>query len=264
MDRVSGPIKFLAALAALLTLSVGPLHAQTAPALATVVPACGTPPSTYASGQNRPVTQDTTGTLCSASGGGGGGNVTIVAPLGSKVSAQSVSTVLASDQSAIPVTSGVAQASTTSGQTISPIGCRTLNAPATDTTAQTNMPRCALDGGFVVWPYSNPENLVSGGTAAMTGTTSTSMVAAPASGLRNYLTNITCTNSHATVGTFVVVQDGSGGTTIYEAYAAAVGGGFSIVLPAPLRQPTTATAIFVADVTTGANVICFGSGFKAP
>ncbi len=115
----------------------------------------------------------------------------------------------------------------------------------------------------IVLPYANPENFVSGViTSAMTGTTSTSLVASPGGALRNYITQLVCTNSHATVGTFIAVQDGSGGTTIYEAYAAAVGGGFSISFPTPLRQPTTATALYVADVTTGANVICSASGYK--
>lgn len=119
-----------------------------------------------------------------------------------------------------------------------------------------------LVGKLIVLPYSNPENFVSGVTAAMTSTTSTSILAAPAAGLRNYVTHLVCTNSHATVSTFVLVQDGSGGTTIYEAYAVAVGGGFSLTLPTPLRQPTTATAIFVQNVTTGSNVICSASGYK--
>lgn len=48
----------------------GSANAQIA---ATVVSACGTPPSTYTPGQPKPVTQDTTGTLCASSGGGGGG-----------------------------------------------------------------------------------------------------------------------------------------------------------------------------------------------
>lgn len=119
-----------------------------------------------------------------------------------------------------------------------------------------------LVGKLIVLPYANPENFVSGVTAAMTGTTSTSLIASPGGSLRNYVTQITCTNSHATVGTFVLIQDGSGGTTIYEGYAASLGGGFVMTFPAPLRQPTTATALFVADVTTGANVICAGSGYK--
>lgn len=119
-----------------------------------------------------------------------------------------------------------------------------------------------LVGKLIVLPYANPENFVSGVTAAMTGTTSTSLVAAPASGLRNYITQIPVTNSHATVGTFILIQDGSGGTTIYEAYAAAVGGGFAISFPTPLRQPTTATALYVQNVTTGANTIASASGYK--
>lgn len=119
-----------------------------------------------------------------------------------------------------------------------------------------------LVGKLIVMPYANPENFVSGVTAAMTGTTSTSLIAAPASGLRNYITHIIGTNSHATVGTFIIIQDGSGGTTLYEGYAAAAGGGFSITLPTPLRQPTTATAIYCANVTTGANTIVSASGYK--
>lgn len=38
--------------------------AQQVPALATVVATCGTPPNTYTAGDNRPLTQDTTGKGC--------------------------------------------------------------------------------------------------------------------------------------------------------------------------------------------------------
>lgn len=50
-----------------------------------------------------------------------------------------------------------------------------------------------------VSPFTSPSNFVSGTTSAMTGTTSTSLLAAPASGLRNYITTIVVSNSHATV-----------------------------------------------------------------
>jgi hypothetical protein len=50
-------------------------HPAQAQIAATVVGTCGTPPSTYSPGQAKPVTQDTTGTLCSSSGGGGGSGV---------------------------------------------------------------------------------------------------------------------------------------------------------------------------------------------
>lgn len=120
-----------------------------------------------------------------------------------------------------------------------------------------------LVGKLIVLPYANPENFVSGViSSAMTGTTSTSLIAAPASGLRNYITQITVSNSHATVGTDIVIQDGSGGTTLYVIPAAAVFGGATLTFPVPLRQPTTATAIFCANVTTGANTKVSASGYK--
>ena len=118
-------------------------------------------------------------------------------------------------------------------------------------------------GKLIVLPYANPENFVSGAiTTAMTGTTSTSLIAAPAGSLRNYITQITCSNAHATVGTDIAIQDGSGGTTLYTCPAAAVYGGSVITFPTPLRQPTAATAIFVANVTTGASTKVSASGYK--
>lgn len=117
-------------------------------------------------------------------------------------------------------------------------------------------------GKQIVLPYSIPESFVSGAiTTAMTGTTSTSLVAAPGAGLRNYLTTIIVSNSHATVGTDVIIQDGSGGTTLMTIPAAAVYGGAVITLPTPLRQPTTATAIFCANVTTGASTKVSAVGY---
>ena len=120
-----------------------------------------------------------------------------------------------------------------------------------------------LVGKLIVLPYANPENFVSGAiTTAMTGTTSTSLIAAPAAGLRNYITQITVSNAHATVGTDIIIQDGSGGTTLYTIPAAAVYGGAVVTFPTPLRQPTTATAIFCANVTTGASTKVSASGYK--
>ena len=120
-----------------------------------------------------------------------------------------------------------------------------------------------LVGKLITLPYSNPENFVSGAiTSAMTSTTSTSLVAAPAAGLRNYITTIIVTNSHATVGTDVIIQDGSGGTTLLTIPAAAVYGGAVITLPTPLRQPTTATALYCANVTSGANTKVSAVGYK--
>lgn len=134
---------------------------------------------------------------------------------------------------------------------------------AAGTTAKLGQFVTDLVGKLIVLPYANPENFVSGAiTSAMTGTTTTSLVAAPASGLRNYITQITVSNAHATVGTDVIIQDGSGGTTLYTIPAAAVYGGATLTFPVPLRQPTTATAIFCANVTTGASTKVSASGYK--
>lgn len=119
-----------------------------------------------------------------------------------------------------------------------------------------------LVGKLITLPYANPENFVSGAiTTAMTGTTSTSLISAPASGLRNYITTIVVSNSHATVGTDIIIQDGNGGTTLFTIPAAAVYGGAVINLPVPLRQPTTATAIYCANVTTGASTKVSAVGY---
>jgi hypothetical protein len=126
-----------------------------------------------------------------------------------------------------------------------------------------------LVGKLIVLPYSNPENMVSFAmTSAMTGTTSTITLAAPASGLRNYITAITVSNGSTTVSTDISIQDGNGGTAFYvvpgpaAAVATTGGGGGHYVFPTPIRQPTTATAVYVANVTTGSSTKVSLSGYK--
>lgn len=145
------------------------------------------------------------------------------------------------------------------------IGGKAVNAEPAAVSASGDRANLITDlvGKLITLPYANPENFVSGAiTSAMTGTTSTSLIAAPAAGLRNYITQITVSNAHATVGTDIVIQDGSGGTTLYTIPAAAVYGGAVLTFPAPLRQPTTATAIYCANVTTGASTKVSASGYK--
>jgi hypothetical protein len=117
-------------------------------------------------------------------------------------------------------------------------------------------------GHMLANPDATPGNFVSGCiSSAMTGTSSTSLLAPPVAGLRNYITQITVSNSHATIGTDVLIQDGSGGTTLMVIPAAAAYGGAAITFPVPLRQPTAATAIYVANVTTGASIKISCSGY---
>lgn len=144
------------------------------------------------------------------------------------------------------------------------LGAQAVSAENTVVTATRQVQLVAdLAGKQIVLPYANPENFVSGViTSAMTGTTSTSLIAAPAAGLRNYITQCTFSNSHATVGTLMALQDGNGGTAFYNAPAAAVYGGATLTFPTPLRQPTTATAVYVVNITTGASTFAACSGYK--
>lgn len=117
-------------------------------------------------------------------------------------------------------------------------------------------------GAQVIRPYSLHENLVSGATAAITDTTSTSVVASAGASTRNYITSVLVTNSHATVGTLVTITDGSGGTALYRGYAAPAGGGFAVSFPTPLRG-SASTAVHAVCGTTGSNVYVSASGYKA-
>jgi hypothetical protein len=194
---------------------------------------------------------------CAGYGGGGSGGA---------AGTVAISQTTPGTTNAVFVTNnGTAQGAAIAGQTPSTVACQNLTAnPTAYTTATTNVSACDEYGATVTRPYALGAGLVQGTTATMTGTTSTSLVAAPGAGLRNYITNITCVNSHATVGTFITVQDGSGGTALYTLAAAALFGGAAITFPAPLRQPTANTALYVANVTTGANDICSATGYKAP
>lgn len=62
MGKISATLLMLAALGI-----SGPALAQGVPGVATVVNACGTPPATYAAGQNRSILQNTNGQACTQS-----------------------------------------------------------------------------------------------------------------------------------------------------------------------------------------------------
>lgn len=121
----------------------------------------------------------------------------------------------------------------------------------------------ASDQSTLTTQLASSSNIVSGViSTAMTATTSTSLVAAPGASLRNYITTVIVSNGHATVGTDVLLQDGSGGTTLAVVPAAALYGGGVISFNPPLRQPTTNTALYAANVTTGASTKVSAFGFK--
>jgi hypothetical protein len=99
-----------------------------------------------------------------------------------------------------------------------------------------------LVGKLITMPYANKENVVFG-NATTTGTSDTSVIAAGAGSLKNYVTGGTVYNSGATTAT-ITVKNGSGGTTLFTTIAPA-GGGSNFTLPTPV--PTSAaTAVYFA------------------
>ena len=105
-------------------------------------------------------------------------------------------------------------------------------------------------------------NEVHGTSGAITGTTATQVIPAQGASQKIYVTSLLVTNSHATVGTLVTIQDDAGTPVVlWAGYAAPVGGGFALTFPTPL--PTTANQKLMAICgTTGANVYVSANGFK--
>lgn len=103
-------------------------------------------------------------------------------------------------------------------------------------------------------------SLVKGTTAAMTGTTTTQVIAAVTS-QRIYVMSVHCNNSSSTA-TLVALQDGSGGTTL-DTLICPAGGGDERNASMPMIWTTAGNALFAADVTTGASVIVQASGYSS-
>lgn len=142
-------------------------------------------------------------------------------------------------------------------------GSRAQNAEATATTNGKAVGVAAdLVGRQIVFPYANKENLVEGAASA-TGTASTSLIGVPGSSLFIYVTDVACFNS-GTTGSTVVFQNGSGGTTLWEGYAAP-GGGFTKTFSTPIggvNNMSANTALFFQDGSSTTTMYCNANGFK--
>lgn len=102
------------------------------------------------------------------------------------------------------------------------------------------------------------ERATSGYTAAITDTTSTTVIAAPGAGRRLVITDVLVTNGHATQGTRVDLLDGA--TVRFTGFAKSDGGGFNLKLEAPIV--CAANAAFKAQCgTTGSSVYVSASGY---
>jgi hypothetical protein len=134
--------------------------------------------------------------------------------------------------------------------------------PTAVTTGQTTRATGTTDGKLVVSPYSVPE-LQWQKTINLTDTTSTSMNAAPGSGLRAYVTWCLISTISTTTAIQVKLLDGS--TVMLPYNTPGASDSIQLGFPTPLRQPTTNTAfnIQLSGSPTGAVDVTCG-GFNAP
>lgn len=134
----------------------------------------------------------------------------------------------------------------------------TVATPGSKTVLQTTLydaSGAAIDFTVASPTFPLPLTPIAGASAAMTDTTDHALTgaAAPGAGKFNYITAIVVSNSHATVGTDVVIKDGAAGTVLMTIPAAPAYGGAVITLPTPLKQPTANTALYAANLTTGSS-----------
>lgn len=105
-------------------------------------------------------------------------------------------------------------------------------------------------------------NTVFGSTAKIEGTDATQIIAAQGVDTKIYLTTVIVTNSDATVGTLVKIQDDADTPVVLcQGYAAPAGGGFVATFPVP-PSTTANKALDAVCGTTSAEVYVSAVGFK--
>ena len=142
------------------------------------------------------------------------------------------------------------------------VGARGISADYTAvTTGDTADLITTLLGKLVVMPFALPGASWSyASPAAVTDTADDEAKAAGAAGVRHYITGCQVFNADDTVGTEVVIKDGS--TVLWRGWCEQTGGGASAVFNPPLRG-TAATAVNVANITTSAETYFNLQGFSA-
>ncbi len=195
--------------------------------------------SAYASGQAGVSIQSAVQPSSASSGGTISGNVTVVQPTGTNLHA------VLDSSSKTQVVDGAGNVLPT-----------TASGPVTPANADA-----------IVMSY---ETLGSGViTTAMTGTTSTVVIAGTASNYI-YISRCTTSNGSLTVSTDILLQDGLNGTTIDiiptpAATVATTGGSGAVVNYGdhPLKVPTSGNGLFAVNVTTGSSTKISCNGFKS-
>lgn len=180
---------------------------------------------------------------------------------GQATSANSLPVVVASDQSAIEVVGDAAHDAPVAGNPLLQ-GAYAANAMPT-AVANGDVARLISDlyGRLITAPYAPPEKFQKYTSPADITDTSDDAVFSAVASVKHYITHFSAMCSHATVGTWVYLKDGS--TVIYSGYCAPAGGGFVATFPIPLVG-TANTAINVANATTSSAVRVNVSGYQAP
>jgi hypothetical protein len=141
------------------------------------------------------------------------------------------------------------------------------NFDAKDFTAGTAKTFKSTDNTGVHTPHHNvdtatlalPADMVRG-VASVTSTTSTSLLAAAGSGVKNYVSAVQAANKGATA-VLVTLQDGSGGTALGYLYVPA-GSTVTVEYPVPLATSANTALYFAADGAT-TTLYMSAQGYKA-
>lgn len=235
------PLASLLVIGSALCLLHTPAQAQSTPPLATVVATCGTPPSTYVAGTNRPITQDTNGVQC---GGAGGSGSTVTANQGTKNAGGTASWYFQGADA-----SGAAITGAPLGN-----GCRAATtAPTAVTDGQAVFYQCGAEGKQIVLPYAIKELAVRG-TGSGTDNAAHTIIASAGGSLKNYITSMQCSNTSSTTTT-ITTNDSASSVFIVPAV-----GGTNLVFPVPLV--TAAATAFTFTATAGVTTMtCNAQGY---
>jgi hypothetical protein len=143
------------------------------------------------------------------------------------------------------------------------IGARALTSVSAQTLVAANDRTdlfAGLDGVLITRDHCNLEDIVTATPVAITDGSSTSVLASPGAGIRNYITSISIANSSATFVT-VDLRDGTAGAVLWTVPVPATGG-VVYTFPVPLKF-SAATAV-AADPSASASTITVSVlGFKS-
>jgi hypothetical protein len=109
---------------------------------------------------------------------------------------------------------------------------------------------------------SDGTNVQGAVTSAMTGTTSTSVIAGVASNYQ-YITHCSFNNDHAATSTYMNLQDGTGGTVLASVYVPFAGGREVYFGGRGLKVPTAGNGLYVVNVTTGSSTTVSCNGYRS-